>query len=189
MKRPTWATIVGVLAIIFGVFGVFGGAQEVAMPSILEMQKEMMTHFSEGKTPDGKDVPKMSWEIENNGENQKIDMSSMFEGIQEQFQVPEWYKSWAMVIGLISMGVAALYLLSGIFLLMTKQFAVKIFYIAIGVSISWAILQAVIYSQVGSGMLMTQIPGFIASVVIDIILLVVVLVGGKEAFSTEKAEI
>jgi len=68
MKRPTWATIAGVLAIIFGIFGVFGGAQEMAMPSMLEMQKEMMGNLSKGKTPEGEPTPKISIEIEDDGE-------------------------------------------------------------------------------------------------------------------------
>ncbi|WP_444897051.1 hypothetical protein [Microbulbifer sp. SSSA005] len=190
MKRPTWATVVGVLAIIFGILGVLAGVQEIAIPSMIEMQKEMMTSFSEGKTPDGKSVPEMSWEIKKDGEKQKTDMSQMFEGIEEQFEHPEWYKSWAAVLGLISLVVAALYLLSGILLLMAKQFSIRIFYVAIGVSVIWAIVQAIIYSQADSSMLMAaQIPSSISSVVIDIILLVVVFIGSKEAFSTEQAEI
>ena len=182
MKRPSWATTIGILGIIFGILGVSGGAQEMAMPSMFEMQKDMMTSLSEGTDSKGEDIPKVSWEIEKDGEIQKIKMAEMFENLQEQFQLPEWYKSWAAAIGGISMLAAALYLLSGIFLLMTKPIAITLFYTAIGVSITWAIIQATLYTQAGSGMLMAQIPGFMASIVIDIVLLVVVLAGNKEAF-------
>ncbi|WP_444894701.1 hypothetical protein ACJJIW_11630 [Microbulbifer sp. JMSA004] len=189
MKRPTWATIIGVLAIIFGIFGVLGGAQEIAMPSILEMQKEMMAEFSKGKTPDGKDMPQLTLEIEEEGEPKRIEFSQMMESMQEQFKVPEWYESWSIVFGIVSMVVAGLYLISGIFLMMTKDFAIKLFYIAIAASVIWAIIQAVISSQSNSGFLMAQIPGSISSIVIDIILLIVVLVGSKEAFVPQQEEI
>jgi len=41
---------------------------------------------------------------------------------------------------------------------MKKHFAIKVFYIAMAASIAWAALQAVIYSQTGSFLLMAQIP-------------------------------
>ncbi|WP_276783771.1 hypothetical protein [Thalassolituus oleivorans] len=187
MKRPTWATIVGVLAITFGIMGIFSGAKDIAMPSILEMQKEMMMSFSNGKTPDGKDLPQITWEFEKDGEKQKIEISKMFEGAQEQFQFPDWYKSWAVVIGLVSIAAATLYLFSGIFLLMKKPLAVKVFYVTISVSIAWACIQTLIFAQSGNGMLMAEIPMFIPSILIDIILLIVVLTGNKDAFNAEQS--
>jgi len=45
MKRPTWATIVGILGIVFGCFGILGGGQSVFMPKMMEMQKEMLEAF------------------------------------------------------------------------------------------------------------------------------------------------
>ena len=189
MKRPTWATIVGILAIIFGGVGIFGGALEMAMPSMLEVQNEMIVSFSESITLDSKDTSKMSLEIEKDGEKQKVDMSKIFEDMHEQFQFPNWYISWAMVIGLISMAAAALYFLSGIFILMTKSYSIKMLYIAIGVSIFWALFKIIIYSQSGNFMLMAKTPNSVASLFIDIILIIVVLVGSKEAFSAKKVEI
>ncbi|MGD8669435.1 MAG: hypothetical protein PVF31_05095 [Desulfobacterales bacterium] len=43
MKRPTWVTIVGVLGIIFSCLGILAAGQEMIMPKILEMQKEMLS--------------------------------------------------------------------------------------------------------------------------------------------------
>ena len=140
MKRPTWATIVGVLAIVFGVFGILSGAQEMFMPSMLKMQKEMMAGLGKGSITVGKTAPNMAREIE--GETRKMDLSQMFETFEKQLEIPDWYNSWAAVIGMVSMAVAALYLLSGVFLLMAKQFAIKVFFVAFSASILWATFQA-----------------------------------------------
>jgi len=43
VKKPTWVTVIGVLGIIFGCFGILGGGQEIAMPKMMKMQKEMLT--------------------------------------------------------------------------------------------------------------------------------------------------
>lgn len=182
MNRPTWATIVGILAIVFGGFGVLGGAQEMAMPSMLEMQKEMMTNFGQENTVNGEKAPNITLEVEKDGEKQSIEVSNVFKSMGKHFEFPDWYKSWAVAFGLVSMLLSALYFLSGIFLLMIKKYAINVFYGAIGASMLWAIMQSVIYYKTGSGMLMAQIPMFVASVIIDIVLLVVVLVGAKEAF-------
>jgi len=182
MKRPTWATIVGVLAIIFGIIGVFGGAQEMAMPSMVEMQKQMMTSLSQGKTPDGETAPKMTLEMEKDGNVERVEMSQLFEAMEDKFKIPDWYESWAIVFGIVSMIVAGLYLLAGIFLLMTKQSAIKVFYIAIALSVAWAVFEAAFFSRMGSAILMAKIPGSIASIVIDVILVFVVFIGSKEAF-------
>ena len=180
MKRPTWATIVGVLAIIFGLSSITGGAQEMALPSMLEFQKEMMANFGQISNEEiaSQSIPGS----EQNEGKQTADFSLAIEGMQEMLVIPEWFKTWAIIFGLVSMVVGAIYLLSGIFLLMTKPFAITVFYLAIGISILWAIVQAIVYSQSSNMMLMAQTPASIASIVIDIILVVVVLVGSKEAF-------
>ncbi|WP_020405389.1 hypothetical protein [Hahella ganghwensis] len=186
MNKPTWVTVIGILMIIFGGLGILGAAQEIAMPVMMDMHKEMMTAFGQGE--DGAGVPKISWEIEQDGEKQTLDMSQFYDAMQEQLQFPDWYKSWGMLMGLVSMAIGALYLLSGIFLLMTKSFAVNTIYLALGLSILWAIIQGVLFLGTDSGLLLAQVPAFLASIVIDIILLIVVLTGSKDVFKAEKVD-
>ena len=50
MKRPTWATIVGVLGIIFGCFGIIGAGQEILMPNMLKLQKEIFAQVEKSAT-------------------------------------------------------------------------------------------------------------------------------------------
>jgi len=192
VKRPTWATVVGVLAIIFGIFGVFGGAYDLLMPKMLEMQSEMLSTLSEGQTSDGTAAPEVKMELEVDGQKQQMDMTRMFEqmgDMHEHLQLPDWYKQWNTVFAFISMAIAGLYMLSGIFLLMTKRYAAKVFYIAIFLSIVWAVVQSVAYFRTGNTMLMAMMSGSAVSLVIDVVLGIVVLVGSKEAFRGSSAEI
>lgn len=176
MERPTWATVIGILLIIFGIFGIMSGAQKIAMPAMLEMQAEFAKAFEETTGP------KITIEGESEGESSTIDMGGMFKALGEQFKMPDWFKAWSPVIGSISIFIAALFLLAGIFLLMLKPFAVKLTYIALGLSIAWALFQIVIFSFTGSIMMMAMSSGAVMSAVIDLVLLIVVLTGSKEAF-------
>jgi len=179
MKRPTWATIIGVLAIIFGIIGILSGAQEMAMPSMIEtqkeVQKEMMSNLASGAN--GIPAPPAAG------------VANMMEAMNTQLELPEWYMSWAPIMGLLSIVIASIYLASGVFLLIVKQFAVKLFYVAIGLSILWAAIQAVIFEKTGVGIIMAQMAGSVASLAIDIVLLFVVLFCSKEAFSPEVEKI
>jgi len=168
VKRPTWATVVGVLAIIFGIFGVFGGAYDLLMPKMLEMQSEMLSTLSEGQTSDGTAAPEVKMELEVDGQKQQMDMTRMFEqmgDMHEHLQLPDWYKQWNTVFAFISMAIAGLYMLSGI------------------------VVQSVAYFRTGNTMLMAMMSGSAVSLVIDVVLGIVVLVGSKEAFRGSSAEI
>lgn len=186
MKRPTWATVIGILMIIFGVFGVLHGAQEMVMPSVMDMQKKIMTTIDESKVHD-EDGSKASTDAQEADAQLQMNMMKLFSEVQEEFKYPEWFKSWSLVFGLISMVVGALYILSGTFLLMMKPFAIKLFYTTIGISVIWSVIQIVVYSVSTSSILLVQIPGAVGSIVIDIVLLVVVIVGNKESFAQQQA--
>lgn len=175
-KRPTWATIVGTLAIIFGIFGMLGGVKDGAMPSMVDMQKHVMGQLT--KTPEG-----MSKEGER--ARQQFELQRFIKSINTPFSLPDWYRSWAIVIGGITTLIAFFYLLAGLFLLMTKSYAIAVIYSAIAASVVRATVLAVIYSLYGSGMLSAQIPGFFVSVVIDVILLAVVFTGKKPCFTAQ----
>ena len=183
MKRPTWATIVGVLAIVFGVFGILGGAQEMAIPLMLEKQKEMMESLSVGQVSSEAFASNVKIALEKDGVAKSIDMSRLYEIIDQQFKIPEWYKSWAIGMGIVSIYVAALYLISGIILLLQKPFSIDFFYCAIAMSIIWAVFQAVVYLQARESILMAQIPMSVASVVLDIILFMTVWISSRKALN------
>ena len=50
-KRPTWATVVGILGIVFSSFGILGAGQIIMTPKIMEFQKQMITTMTEQALP------------------------------------------------------------------------------------------------------------------------------------------
>lgn len=176
MKRPIWATIAGVLAILFGIAGVFGGAHEMSAPAMAELQQEVLEVIREAK-PASETEP--STPQTKADEEDETDISVVFKISAESFALPDWYISWSLVIGAISMIVAMVYFSSGVLLLMEKSYAVQAFHISIMLSITWVILQSIVYIQSDSGVLLAQIPAALASVVIDVMLLLVVFFGRK----------
>lgn len=193
MKRPTWVTVIGVLTILFGVSGIFVGGQKMLMPTMLEMQKNMIAEFSkfEAEKDDGNDAVNApdtgQSPSQSAGANQAI--FKMFEEINEQIRIPEWYKNQAISIGAISMAISAFYLLSGIFLLIMKPFAVRSFYFAAGLSILWSAFQVALFAQAGEGMLLMLIPHLIAGILIDAVLVTVVILNAKNfPAATEPAD-
>lgn len=178
MKRPTWATVIGIITIVFGVFGILGGAQHMMMPTMLEMQQSMMREFKNIEIPaEGKTGENAEQFRKHQEQTQRI-----FETFEKHMEVPAWYKTWSVVIGIVSMLVAGVYLLSGVFLLMTKPYAIRIFYAAMGLSMTWGLARAIILMQSDTLMLMSMLPLAVAGIVIDLVLLIAVLAGDKEAF-------
>lgn len=53
MKRPVWAMVIGILCIVFSLGGLFYSAELVAMPQLMQIQREMMSGiFKSVKTQD-----------------------------------------------------------------------------------------------------------------------------------------
>ncbi len=47
MKRPTWVIIIGIMGIVFGCLGILSAGQDILMPKILKMQKEMFVNIQQ----------------------------------------------------------------------------------------------------------------------------------------------
>jgi hypothetical protein len=178
VKRPSWATKIGVLAIIFGVLGIIGSAQEIGMPKLIETQEAMM-----------KELSKEQSSVPANDQTTPIFNKNMLEAMQKNFNVPEWYKTWASPMGIVSIIIAAFYFYSGIALLIVKPYAIKLFYYVLSVSIGWALIQILIFSASGSPILMAQSSSSIASMVIDVVIGFVVYSGAKEVYLSGKVAV
>ena len=165
MKRPTWVTIVGVLIIIFGVFGIFGSGQLIFMPTMMEFQKDLLNSALEraaDKEPDAEEI---------------------LNAIQEMYNMDEATKVTLTVMGIVSLVLCAFYLFSGIALIQMKKYAVKLTYWALGLSLGFALVQAMIAVSVGSLFAMFMIIGGTISFTIDMVLLIVVILNDKAEFS------
>jgi len=165
MKRPTWATVVGIAGIVLGCFGILGAGQTVMMPKIIELQKEIFTEVQKS--------------FENRGDTQE----KVFNMFEKMWDVPDWFKTWSIAAGIAGLFVSGFYILASIFLLLLRRHAIKLFYLAVGISISLALLKAIISISAMSFIGFTIMAGGMFGIIINIILFIVVLTGDKKAFA------
>ena len=192
MKRPTWATVVGILGIVFSCLGFLGAGQEIMMPKILKFQKEMFSHIEESihKQSDEQkaELPdetreRMSSENENRS---NIDFpTEMFKFMGKMWEFPEWYGRWIVIFGVIKLFLCGLYLFASIRLLQIKPSAIRLFYLAAGLTIFLSILKGIVSLSALSFIGFTMMFGVMFGVIIDIVLIIVVATGNKEAFSSK----
>lgn len=180
-KRPSWVSVIGILAIIFGLFGLMAGTQEIVMPQMLEMQTQMMENITRPQFE--KSIEKHNAEIPSD----KIEHppEEFFKVMEDMLYFPDWYKSWAMVIGLVSIIVSTVYLVGGIFLLMMKKYAISLFGSILILSILWSTVRLGLYFQGEKGVLIFFIPGVVLSIIIDIVLIIVLAAAPKESFKQQ----
>jgi hypothetical protein len=167
MKRPTWVTVIGVLAIIFGCLGVMNATSTIMLPRMLEFQKSFMQSIlssipAQPQGPGGKDV------------------AAAFESFWGP--VPGWFHAWSLAAGLLGLALSILYMYAAISLLQTKRHAVKLFYVCSGAAMVLALARgcAAAYALrlIGFNVLM----GSTTSLAFHAVLLLVVATNDKSAF-------
>ncbi len=182
MKRPTWATAVGILGIIFSCLGILGGGQEIMMPKMLKFQQEMLSDFEKiieeeiekerAKQPDQEGEPKSSAEIP----------MGIFKSFTKMMDFPDWYGTWSIISGILKLFVCAFFLLASVRLLQMKPSSIKLFYWAAGSSIALGVLKGIVALSAVSFMAIAVMIGGVFGIIIDIVLIIVVATGNKEAF-------
>ncbi len=182
MKRPTWVTVVGVLGIIFSCLGILGAGQEMIMPKMLEMQKEMLSDFEKMIEAE------MEKERDKQSNNQGGRRSGaefpmgMFKSVTKMFDFPEWYGTWSIISGIIKLAISALFLLASICLLQLKPSSIRFFYWVAGSSIALGVIKGAVAVLAVSFIGIAMMFGGIFGIIIDIILIIVVATGNKAAF-------
>jgi hypothetical protein len=176
MKRPTWATVVGIIGIVMGCFGILGGGQLMIMPKMMEMQKGMWTAMQE------------SMEKQVAADPRQAPPKEMFKVFEKMWDVPEWFGTWCVAAGLIALLISGFYLFASIRLLQVKPTAVRLFYCAAGLSIGFALLKVVVALAATSFMGMTMMFGGMLGLIINVVLLIVVATGNKEPFRVAETQ-
>ena len=176
MNRPAWATVVGIIGIILGCFGILGGGQTMMMPQVVEMQKEMFTTMQEAAEKQGA------------ANAQEAPPEEMFAFMERMWATPDWYGTFCVVAGIVAVCVSGFYIFASIRLLQTKPEAIRLFYVAIGLAIGMAIVKAVGAMATMTFMGMSMAMGGVFGLVINVVLLIVVITGDKEAFAVQQAQ-
>ena len=185
-KRPTWATVVGIMGIVFSSFGILGAGQTMMMPKMVEFQKQMFSAMTE-------EMEREYTERKNSSEGdqartQAPPPKAMFETMQKMWDIPEWYKGWSVVTGLLQLLISGFYLFVCIRLLQMKNAAIQMFYFAAGAKILHGIVNGIVGAMAASFMVMSLMFWGAFGIVIHIVLLIVVVTGDKEAFSPQSSQ-
>lgn len=173
MERPSWATIAGILLIVFGVFGLLAGGQLLIMPTVLEFQKEMFSGMEEAfaeqaaKDP-GKAPPK-----------------AMMDMMETMWDMPPWFASFSVGMGLLSLLGMGYYIFAGIRMLQVVPTSIQHAYQALGLAIGLGAVKTIGGIVSMSFMSMGLVMGGLFGLVIDTVLLAVIVTGDKSAYAEE----
>ena len=178
-KKPGWITAIAVVAIIFSCFGLLNGSQEIIMPQMLEFQKEM---FGEMTTEIRREIDKQPAPSDPSAQGAQNFVLNMFDKLAALFDIPEWYKGWLVISGILSLLVNGFYLLAAILFLQLKPRAIPLMYIALILSISLGITKTVVAVNALSSFAMMMMSGSLLAIVIEIILIIVIATGDKSPF-------
>ena len=167
MKRPTWVTVVGVLAIIFGCLGVMNATSTIMLPRMIEFQKSFMQSMvsSMPKQPQGPE-PK--------------DVAAAFESFLGP--VPGWFHAWSLAVGLLGLALSVVYMYAAISLLQTKRQAIKLFYLCSGAAMVLALARGCAAAYALRLMGLNVLMGSTASLAFHFVLLLVVATNDTSVF-------
>jgi len=163
------------MGIIFGILGILGGGQLIMMPKMMEMQREMFLSVKE------------SIENQEVTNPQQIFPKKMFETMKKMLDTPDWFDTYCIIAGIVAFFVSGFYVFASIQLLQTKPTAIKIFYSAVSLTIGFSILKSIVAMVAMSFMGMAMMMGGTFGIVINVVLLIVVATGNKEAFILQEA--
>ena len=160
MTKPTWVKVVGVLAIVFGCTSLLGSMQFTLMPFMLEMQRSFLYNID-----DLRDAP-----------------PGIIDFFDQMTDLPAWFDSAAIVIGLIGLLIAGFYLFSGIMFLSVKKNAVKFMIAALILMIIDAFIKVALGVLSGTFIAISLTLGGVVSIIIDLVLLITIAVNDKSVF-------
>ncbi|MGM0563970.1 MAG: hypothetical protein ACQES2_06535 [Pseudomonadota bacterium] len=166
---PNWATFVAVMTIILGLAGVFGGAQKMLLPTMLDFQRETMSGIAE----------KVAQE---NGDEEAREARALVESFEGVWDLPDWYRQWAMPMGLVSLLVALALLVSGAMVMMLKASALRAMSVSLGLAVIWGAAQATVYLQSDNYIIYGLAASAVMGAVFCAALLLVVLMADKTSY-------
>ena len=144
MKRPTWATIVGVLGIIFSCLGILGAGQEIIMPKVFKLQKEMLSDFEEIIEEEIEKERINQLDQEGGNKSGAEIPLGMFKSFTKFLDFPDWFGTWSIISGILKLLVSAFFLLASIRLLQMKRSSINLFYWAAGSSITLGVVKGIV---------------------------------------------
>lgn len=182
MKTPTWAYVIGIIMICVGGCKSMTSIKYINMPSLLKVQQQIMDNMTkgfEGNTEDS--VP------DSTRASTDLMMKNAGDTLKKQFYMSEFTKRWSVNFGYIGLFISLLYILGGIFLMSIRSFSLKLAFSAIGLSILFSIVRAIVLARGhddGFTALSTRVSAMFA-IFTDLIVLIVILISDKSTYKVQ----
>jgi hypothetical protein len=189
MKRPTWATVIGIIMITFGGCSVLNDIQAIRLPAKLEEKRiSLQAKMKESETSsiDSLSITRAD-SANHQNEITKSEEETKFDLAKNALTMPESTQVWIVRLGYIGLFIATIYILGGIFLLVPKKNSIKLAYGALILSIAFSATKTLILTSTGSAsgvIALTMGATQLFSIIIDIILLSVVFAAEDKAAYT-----
>jgi len=184
---PIWGYIVGISMMFFGGCGVLNDIKLINTPMLFDVQKKMWEDISNmEKKSDSTSLAysdSMLSKIHKNNHLQTL--GDMAKSMEEVYGMSDFTRTWIVRFGYIGLFVAIIYILGGVFLLLKRNFSIKLAYGSIALSILFSIVRWwVLAIDSGPGQVIGLAAGTsqIFGLVIDFILLVVIFASDKTAY-------
>lgn len=198
MTKPGWATVMGVILILFGGCGAMNRVGEINTEKFTDIFDQAMEESSkkneERRATRSDSTASIKFEELDSTEKERIIMFSdsivvdsldnlnIEATMKQAFGVSDYRKTWLMRLGWVGLIVSLLFIVGGIMLLATRKYTIQVVLFAIAFSMTINILRFLIFSaDTGTGKMIgvgANI-GIAFSFVIDIIMLILVLVSDK----------
>jgi len=174
MKRPGWVIVIGVIGMIIGFFGILGTGKSIIMPRVIELQREILAELGEVSEEDW-------WDYEELPPERIIEIGTRL------LDLPDWFYKWSIIFGIIGFFVYMYYLFASIWLFLIKKSAVKLFYIAIGLSICLSLSRMIVAGFTQSIIGFFLMAGSSLVLAVNIVILIIVALNDKGVFVTSEA--
>ena len=174
MKRPTWATVISVLGIIFSLMGMLGAGQDIAMPMMMQFQKQVFTQIQE--------VHEREAQSEGSENEAGEEFDRMAESMEKMWNMPAWFGAFSVSTGLLKFLICGFGLFAYIALLQVKPYSIKLVYWALSLAIGLTVLKGAISVASMSLMVMVMGIGSVFGLMANIVLLIVVATADKTEF-------
>ncbi|MBI1731174.1 MAG: hypothetical protein HYR49_00200 [Gammaproteobacteria bacterium] len=172
-KPPLAALILGVLGFCFGAFGLLGGVQDLALPYLFSIQKQM-AEVSQPKPADP-DCPEREPALPGVDPGWSQELRQFVSG-------PPWYPRYSMGMGVVRLLLGAGCMLASLFLILVRPGADFFFMLVLGLSAARNLTAVGIGIAAGSLFSFWAVVGGVVGFVLDIMLLVVCVVSDRTPY-------
>lgn len=169
-RAPSTATALGILAIVFGVYGAGSHLEVLVYPWTVSQQREFVKQATETLS-DGTAEAKGTDGL----------LRSAIESVQQLSDPPSWYTSYSIAAGSFGLLTVAAYVIGGACLIRRTYLGLVLCIAACSVSIILAILKSFVFHFSFGFPLLLLLPGAILRMVFDGGLLAAILWADKRA--------